>query len=169
MRVAGRVTVYVAVKGALVALLAVNGALYALHGTAGEAADALAWFVLLLLFYAETTFAPEVRSTHVEAAIRWMAATLAYLHAHAWLDAANNTLWIALVALLETQVRRPGLAQRWRLSFRTAAVVIYGALAVIPIIWVMEREWFAAYDALLWLAAFATIEADLWPARLAAA
>ncbi|HWI15879.1 MAG TPA: hypothetical protein VNT02_16555 [Burkholderiales bacterium] len=156
---------------ALVVLLAVNCVIYVLEGAAREAADSMAWFTLLALFYLETSAQPRTRHALVAAGIRYLrlgaaavvaAAALAYLHAGAWLDAANSALWIAVVALLEAQVRYPDYSLRHRACFTVIAATLYGALALLPVAWLAQREWLAAYDAALWLAAFAIVEMELW-------
>lgn len=164
---------YAALQRALVVLLAVNCVLYALHGMAREAADSIAWLTLLVLFYSETpASAPQrgeraIRYTRLAATAIVTTAALGYLHAAAWLDAANSALWIAVVALLEVQVRYPGFARRQHSALAAVAAVLYGGLAMLPLAWLAQREWVAAYDAMLWLAAFATLEVDLRSAATA--
>lgn len=164
---------YSALQRVLLALLAVNCSLYALHGTAGEAVDSFAWFVLLVLFYSETSaqagtrgelLAVSIRYARLGAAAAVVIATRAYADEAAWLDAANSALWIAVVLLLEAQVRYPAYALERRTGFTVIAAVLYGALGVLPLAWLMRGEWLSAYDAALWLAAFATIEKDVWSA-----
>lgn len=166
-----RVERYALVQRALVALLAVNCVIYVVQGAAREAADSMAWFTLLALFYLESSAPPPTRHALVAAGIRYLrlgaaavvaAAALAYLHAEAWLDAANSALWIAVVALLEAQVRYPAFSLRHRGYFTALAAALYGALALLPLAWIVQREWLAAYDAALWLAAFAIVEMELW-------
>jgi hypothetical protein len=156
---------------ALIVLLAIDCAVYALEGGAREAADSLAWFTLLVLFYTETSARPRARHAPIAAGVRYLrvaaaaviaASAYAYALAEAWLDAANSALWIAVVVLLEVQVRYPACAQRRRNAFTATAVLLYGALALLPAVWLMQREWLAAYDAVLWLAAFAIIEMKVW-------
>ena len=84
------------------------------------------------------------------------------------LDALNTGLWIAVVCLLEFEVRRPQAVARARMAFVGFAGVIYGGLALLVFVWAWRGEWLDAYDALLWLIAFAAIEMDmLAPARAA--
>lgn len=156
---------------ALVVLLAINCAVYLLRGAAREAAESIAWFALLVLFCMEASARPHARSASVQAVMRSLrltasavvvAAVYAYAAAEAWLDAANGALWIAVVILLETQVRCPSFALRERRAFTAIAALLYGGLALIPFAWLAQREWLAAYDAVLWLAAFGTIEMELW-------
>jgi hypothetical protein len=39
---------------------------------------------------------------------------------------------------------------------------LYGALAGVALTWFVQGEWFDGYDAVLWIAAFALIEMDLF-------
>jgi hypothetical protein len=77
------------------------------------------------------------------------------------LDAINTALWIAVVVLLEIEVRRPREVTRFRSLFKFTAVGLYASLALLVLIWAWRGEWVDAYDALLWLIAFATIEMDV--------
>jgi hypothetical protein len=154
-------------KAALFALLAANAAYFALAGTASKALDACAWLLLLVLFEAETRFAAglargqrrfALRVTRLAAAAGVIAATIGYFFEDNALDAANSLLWIAMVVLLELEVRRPDLAQRARRTFSAIALSLYAGLALVVFIWAWRGDWFDAYDALLWLFAFATLE-----------
>jgi hypothetical protein len=167
---APRAQPYAALQRALIMLLAANCAFYALHGAAREAADSIAWFALLVLFYSESAAQPRSRRALVTSAIRYArlgaaaavaAAAWAYIDAAAWMDAANSAMWIAVVVLLEAQVRYPALVLRRRAALAVIGALLYGGLCLLPLAWLAQREWLAAYDATLWLAAFATIEADL--------
>ena len=50
---------------------------------------------------------------------------------------------------------------RHRRAFVFASVTLFTALVGLVLAWVLRREWFDAYDAALWLAAFAMLEAGL--------
>jgi hypothetical protein len=89
-----------------------------------------------------------------------LAATVGYVFEDDVLDAINSGLWIAVVVLLEVQFRYPGPVARTRAPFTAVACVLYGGLAFLVLVWVWRREWFDAYDALLWLVAFAALELD---------
>ena len=157
-------------KGAVFALLACNAAIYILSGTLSEALDATAWLTLLVLFELETDFGERVGTRRAAAAMRGArlvaaaavaAAAIGYVREKEWLDAINSGLWIAIVALLEIQLRFPGAAFRRRLWFAAAATMFYAGLAALVLAWVWRGEWFDAYDALLWLTALAIIEMNL--------
>lgn len=160
-----------AFKAGLIALLLGNTAVYLWSGTLSEALDSVAWLTLLLSFEAETgrgglwagrRAAFFVRGCRLVAAAALVAATLGYFRDEEWLDVANMVLWIAVVALLEAQVRYPGLAARRRAAFTGLAVVLYSALATVASAWAWRGEWFDAWDAALWLVAFVTIEMNLF-------
>jgi hypothetical protein len=102
-----------------------------------------------------------LRTLRLTAGAGVVAATLWYVFENDILDALNSTLWIAVVVLLEIQVRYRDRAQRARLAFSIVAAGLYGALALLVVIWASRNQWFDAYDALLWLVAFAAIELDV--------
>lgn len=161
---------YTAFKLTLFLLLAVDAVLFALDGTAAEGLDSVAWFVLLLLFELETAHAgwiPTRRAAAVVHAVRFAAgvavvlAWLGYIRGQAWLDTANAGLWIAVVVLLEFKVRfGRGLA-----ALDVLAALLYVSLGALVLVWAWRGEWFDAYDAALWLLAFATIEMNLLRAK----
>lgn len=156
-------------KTAVYVLLAANLALYALFGSANELVDSVAWVALLALFEIETAHgarlsAREVRLVHVlrlVAATGVLAAAAGYVAEAEWLDAANAWLWVAVVVLLEIEVRFPAAAGRRRESFLIAAVVLYSALLLPVPVWAWQGAWLDAWDAALWLAAFFAIELNV--------
>jgi hypothetical protein len=156
-------------KAAAFVLLAANLALYALLGRPNELVDAAAWIVLLALFEIETAHgarlsARQVRLIHflrLPAAAGVLAAAAGYLLESEWLDAANAWLWLAVVALLEIEVRAPQAVGRRREPFLVAVVVLYSALLLLVPAWLWQGEWLDAWDATLWLAAFFAIELNV--------
>lgn len=155
---------------AIFTLLAVNAAIYAATGRASETIDALAWFVLLALFFVETrcpqwTRAPrnagKLKLLHLIAGAAILWAAIAFVHEREWLDALNAWLWIGVVTVLELEVRAPAWIrpQRWLVIACSAA--LYAALAGIAVAWLLQGEWFDGYDAALWIAAFSLLELDL--------
>jgi hypothetical protein len=155
---------------AVFALLAGNTAYYLYAGTLSKGLDAIAWLVLLALYTLETGFAGRIRAPRaaiVMRAIRLVAAAavcaagIGYVIENDRLDAINAGLWIAVVALLELEVRRPQDVARHRAWFITTAAALYAGLAMLVLVWAWRGEWLDAYDALLWLIAFAAIEMDL--------
>ena len=152
-------------KPLLLALLAFNTVYYAVAGTTSKAVDAAAWLVLLVLFELEARLASvgagvksALRIARLMAAAGVFAATAGYLFEENALDAINSALWIAAVVLLEIEFRKPALVARRRRVFAALAFTVYGGLALLVAVWAWRREYFDAYDALLWLVAFATIE-----------
>ena len=157
-------------KAAIFALLACNAAIYMATGTLSEALDATAWFTLLVLFYIETEFGERLRESNTAAIVRGVrlvaatavvAAAIGYVREKEWLDAINSGLWIAIVALLEIQVRYPRAAARHRTGFAAAAAIFYAGLGALVLAWMWQGEWFDAYDALLWLTALVIIEMNV--------
>jgi len=156
----------------LLVLIIANTVHFALFEGLSKALDALAWLLLLLLFLTEP-HSHRLRHPHLRLALhaaRLLAvagvllATAAYVFEENLLDAVNSAIWIAVIVMLELQVRSPEAAAH-RTAFAAAAVVLYGALMVLVFAWAVRGEWFDAYDALLWLAAFGTIELDVLGAR----
>ncbi|HEX2826576.1 MAG TPA: hypothetical protein VHP37_09545 [Burkholderiales bacterium] len=156
-------------KALLVALLAADAVYYALAGTPSKAVDAAAWLVLLVLFEIEARcvradtpegYRSALRFARLIAAAGVVAATAGYLFEDNVLDTVNSGVWIAVVILLEVEFRYPSLVARARVAFGSVAVALYGGLAALVAIWAWRGEWFDAYDAALWLIAFATIEMD---------
>src|SRR5205823_4656781 len=103
-------------EAALVALLASNGLYFAFQGSASKVIDSAAWLVLLVLFLAETHFAKSldmprrrfaIRGARLIAAAGVIAAAIAYIVGGNRLDAINSAVWIAVVVLLEAELRWP--------------------------------------------------------------
>ena len=153
-------------KTAIYLGITINVALFVRRGTPAEAAESLAWFALLLLFTIDFRYAKilSTSATHVLRVARLgasaivIAAAVAYLQEAAWWDALDAWLWIAVVVLLELEVRLPALARRQAVTFRWCAAVLYSSLCLLVIVFAKRGAWFDAYDAALWLAAFAVIE-----------
>ena len=161
---------YLGFKAAVFALLACNTTIYLFAGTLSQALDATAWLTLLALFALETGFddrfrargaAIAIRGTRLAAAAAVCAAAIGYGYQNEWLDAVNTGLWIAVVVLLEFEVRYPHVLARHRAQFMLTAGALYSGLGVLVLAWAWRGEWFDAYDALLWLTAFAMIEMDV--------
>lgn len=156
-------------KTAVYALLATNLVLYALFGSASERLDSIAWFALLVLFEIETAHAARLSTRQISlihvlrlaAGAGALAAAAGYLAEEEWLDAANAWLWVAVVALLEIEVRVPLGSGVRRESFLIAATVLYSALLALVPVWAWRGEWLDAWDATLWLAAFFAIELNV--------
>lgn len=153
------------------ALLVCNTTILLSAGTASETLDAAAWLVLLASYELETGYggrfragrkAAILRGARLVAAAAIAVAAIGYVRGEEWLDAINLGLWIAVVALLEFEVRRPDAVAAHRTQFTAIATLLYCGLGVPVLVWAGRGEWFDAYDALLWLVAFATIEIGLF-------
>jgi hypothetical protein len=160
---------YVAFKYVLFGLLATNTVFYVIRGTQSQAVDAVAWLALLVLFEVETTQAihwtsavgAALRLIRVAAACLVLFAAAGHLASGSWLDAVNSALWIAVVLLLEAEVRYAGFAHGHRRFITVVAALLYSGLALMVLIWIWRADWMDAYDALLWLLGFVTIELNL--------
>ena len=160
----------ISLKVALLALLTANTAFYIFFGTRSEALDSPAWLVLLVSFEAETGLRHRfggrsattiLRILRMLAAAALAAAAVGYAHDGEWLDVINVALWIAVVALLEFKIRNCGQSTRLDRVLGWAAAALYTGLITLVAAWFLRREWFDAYDAALWLTAFAIVELDL--------
>ena len=159
---------------ALFALLVCNTAYYVASEAYSKGLDSVAWLALLALFLLETSYSQELRSTgapffirsaRLFAAAAVFAAGVAYISERDWLDAINTALWIGVVIVLELEVRKPHVSTAYRRSFAVTATALYTGLGVLVVIWATRGEWFDAYDAALWLAAFVFIEMELLAAK----
>jgi hypothetical protein len=157
-------------KAAVLALLAANTAGFAIFGRPSEAIDSLAWLVLLALLELETAYphrmgsvraAAVVRATRIAAGGAVVATAVGFVFEGEWLDAINAALWIAVVLLLEVEVRFPKAVAHHRAPFVLVAAALYAGMAALVLLWVWRGEWFDAYDALLWLVAFVTLEINV--------
>ena len=157
-------------KAAVFALLVCNTTIFIRTGSLSDALDASAWLVLLALFAWETDFGDRFRDARAATAIRAVrlaaaagvgAAALGYFHEGEWLDAINSSLWIAIVAWLEIQIRFARAVAAHRAWFAGVGATLYAGLGAIVLVWLWHREWFDAYDALLWLTALVIIELNV--------
>lgn len=156
-------------KTAVFALLGANLVLFHFFGTATQTLDTAAWLVLLVLFEIETAGRvrldgwrqPALRAARLVAGAAVVAAAVGYVLESAWLDALNAWLWLAVVVLLEAEVRLPRLVRSRRSVFVAATGIIYGALLFLVAVWAWQGDWLDAWDALLWLVAFFAIEMNV--------
>lgn len=153
-----------AVGSALLAALAAHAAIYAVIGDSTAALDTGGWLLLLVLFAFETRRPGHgvprlLRATRLVATVMVIGAAVAYWRDADWLDAINSLLWFAVVVVWELQLR--GARRKHRIGLRHATRALHGALAVMPLAWLAQGAWFDAWDATLWLAAYAVIEHDV--------
>lgn len=167
---------FVVFKWLVYGLLAIDVALYTAFGRATELLDTAAWALLLALFELETggwrIGATTRRATGVvrlAAAFGIVGAVIGYAFEREWLDFANGVTWVAVVALLEAEVRCPHARwlQHWRVRI---AFVLYTMLVLFAVTWLghgleageARGAWLDAADAILWLVAFAAIELNVF-------
>jgi hypothetical protein len=161
---------YLGFRIAIFMLLAGDMLIYALSDTPNRALDSAAWLLLLTLFVIETRFGDRLRTGRAVSAVRSVRlvagigvclAAAGYMVQQEWLDGMNSGLWIAVVLMFEVEIRFPAGIARYRPAFVSLATMLYSGLGILVLVWAWRHEWFDAYDALLWLTAFATIEMDV--------
>ena len=161
------------VKAFLFALLTIDTGYFVWSGATSKAIDAAAWLTLLALFDIDLRIAARtrrrafdltLRAARLAAAAGVIVATMRYVFEDNVLDTINSVLWIGVVLLLETQFRFPAFAARASRTFAAAAAMLYGGLALLVGVWAWRHEWFDAYDALVWLLAFAALELEVFGA-----
>lgn len=156
------------IKATIFALLVWNTAVYVRTGTASEGLDSVAWLVLLALFELETGFgavprrwAAVIHGARLLAAMAIPVAAIGYFLDREWLDAINSALWIAVVVVLELQVRASAATAGYRAWTGALLAALYIGLSIVAAAWLWRAEWLGAYDAILWLLAFVMIEINV--------
>ena len=149
------------------ALITLNAVIYAIIDTLTSAVDALAWLVLLVLYELEANGGAPMAENTLHRIRNMLIAVIAlvfvsYVHDSEWLDVVNSALWFALIALLELEVRWPDKAFKYRQNYWLATVAIFAGLIAMVIAWAWQSAWLDVYDAILWIAAFASIEVDIF-------
>ena len=161
---------YRTISFAMLGLLAMTTGYYIFRGRISEAMDSLTWYVLLILFLLETFKLSSVQSrravrvmriVRIAASAVLLGTLFLYLHEWEWVDAINLTLWLLVVALMETEVRQPDFLTTHRKAFSYAAAALYLSLAAIIMVWLYQGAWIDAWDGVLWLAAFGLLELKL--------
>ena len=133
-----------------------------------EGLDSAAWLVLLVLFEIETGSGPMppkrtalVHALRLLAAVAIPVAAVGYVIDSEWVDAINAVVWIAVVMVLEFQVRFSQAAADYRVVINAVAAGLYVSLGCVVLLWLWRADWFSAYDAFLWLLAFVAIELNV--------
>lgn len=153
---------------AILVLLTLNSLLYALIGNLISAIDSFAWLALLLSFELETAAAPlpfdgnrlhQIRNALIAAIV---IVTLGYLFTGDILNLINSGLWLGLLALLEIEVRDSNKLLENRMKFVAASFVIFAGLIAMVVVWGWMGNWLDAFNAGLWIFAFALIEVDIF-------
>ena len=148
-------------------LLTINVFIYAAIDTLTTSADALAWVLLLLSFELEAQNKPICFSPNTLHNIRNALITaivlvfLFYIHDNDWLDVINAVIWFALIALLELEIRWSATVAKYRYVLHSASIALFISLLGMVVCWLWHSAWLDAYDAALWIAAFALIEVDI--------
>lgn len=150
----------------ILTLLTVNMIVYAVVDTLTTAIDAATWLILLLIYeweangnglpFSETTM-KKVRTGLIAVIV---SVFFSYLEDSEWLDVGNALLWFALIAVMELEVRQPAIVMKHANLFWILTLTIFAGLIVMAGIWLWQRAWLDAYDALLWIVAFGFIEVD---------
>ena len=152
----------------ILVLLTLNSLLYALIGNLISAIDSFAWLALLLSFELETAAAPlpfdgnrlhQIRNGLIAAIV---IVTLGYLFTGDLLNLINSGLWLGLLALLEIEVRDSNKLMENRMKFVAASFVIFTGLIAMVVVWGWIGSWLDAFNAGLWIFAFALIEIDIF-------
>lgn len=144
----------------LLLLLLCNAGIFVVMGDPRSALDSLAWLTLIGLFLWEVRLgkpSPAIRIGRLVAVAVILLAAATYVGQREWLDVVNTLLWIGVVVVLEIQIRRPQARSRG-LSLVLAA--LFAGVVGVVVILLLRGWWFDAYDAVLWIAAFAMIELD---------
>ena len=154
-------------KSGVICLLAVNVILYAVFDDITSTLDAFVWLVLLVMFELETgrKLLPisDTALHHVRNVLIGLIAVIfiSYLEHQDWLDVINSLLWFALIALLELEIRYPTLILKYVYCYWVATLGLFAGLIMVVGAWVYTDAWLDAYDAGLWILAFALLEVDL--------
>jgi hypothetical protein len=152
----------------ILVLLTLNSLLYALMGSFISAIDSFAWLALLLSFELETAAAPlpfddsrlhQIRNGLIAVIV---IVTLGYLLTGDILNLINSGLWLGLLALLEIEVREPTKVLENRMKVVAASFVIFAGLIGMVVAWGWMGSWLDAFNAGLWIFAFALIEVDIF-------
>lgn len=157
-------------KAAILILLIGDTAAFFIISDYSAGLDNLGWLILLLLFEAESLLQGRIREAgwlgalHAARLLAIACVVLAYgayVAEQDWLDVANDTVWLMVVAFLEVEVRYSRSAARLRWLLMAVATVLYGSLAGFVVAWFWQGAWLDAFDASIWLVAFITIELDV--------
>ncbi len=150
----------------VVGLIAINVVIYAVVNNFIGALDSLTWLILLVLYELDANFyglMAEKKQHRIRTFLIMVIALVffAYVHGHEWLEVINFLFWLALIALLELEVRLPDKVANYRLSYWWATVIVFIGLIGVVIAWAWQSAWLDVYDAIVWIIAFGLIEVDI--------
>ncbi|PPD28377.1 MAG: hypothetical protein CTY19_18640 [Methylomonas sp.] len=160
-------THYSKLKLVILSLLTLNMLLFLLVGGVINAADSLVWLLLLVSYDLEAYNIQLPISNHALHQFRNILVCFitilffGYLLQGDILAAANSLLWLALLILLELETLKPAWKNANKTTYWAATVLVFIGLIALVLIWISFGAWLDAYDAALWIAAFAIVEADL--------
>lgn len=159
---------YPKLKLTILALLTLNAFIYALVDTFTGMVDAFVWLVLLLLYEVKTNQNNLPVSEAVLQIVRnaliliIVLVFFSYMFNGEWLDVINTLLWLALVVLMEMEVRWQNLVVQHRRLFWLMTIATFLGLVGTAGLWFWQGAWLDGYDAVLWIAAFALVEVDIF-------
>lgn len=158
---------YPRVKLAIVGLLTLNILLFAVFDTVLTAIDATVWLLLLISYEIEAyPVQLPISQRHLIIIRRLLVACVpipfvGYILTGEWLEAINALIWFLLIALIEINVSWPEHVVPFSRSYWLCNFLVFAALIIMVGVWLWRQEWLDAYDATLWIVAFAIIEADI--------
>ncbi|MDD4914148.1 MAG: hypothetical protein PHW13_03805 [Methylococcales bacterium] len=155
-------------KLTVLALLSLNVLIYAISHNLLNAIDALCWVLLLIMFELEAFSQTAPFSTATRCMMRnalilvVLAVFFIYIGSNEWLDVGNAVLWFMLIALLELEIRYPQTVLNHPQAYWLATLGVFIGLLAMVGIWLSRSAWLDAYDAVLWIVAFAVIDVDIF-------
>lgn len=158
--------IFTASKPVIIILVIINILIYAVDDIP-SALDDTAWLGLLLLIDTETRHEMSKLHRKVLHGVRYCLAALILagfinsIGTEAWLDVINTSLWFSIIILMEIEVRCPERARTLSLFVLTGYLGLLLGLVIVAGLWLWQGSWLDAYDACLWIAAFAIIEQDI--------
>jgi hypothetical protein len=160
-------------KGVVYGLLLFNTALLIGYASWREALEQGGWLMILAAFEWESRGLDDRRGRFaVPVALEGLGYAVAifcwgaYAVAGEWLDFANASLWLLVVAAiagdLHWQQHYGRTGRRLRVLLKG---VLYVALLGVALIWGLQGAWLDAWDAVIWLLCFFVIELKLFDFR----
>lgn len=158
---------YSKLKLTILSLLSLNTVLFILAGSFVNAADSIVWLLLLISYDLESYNIKLPISNHALHQTRNILVCFIALIFFGYLlqgdifAGINSLLWLALLVLLELETLKPNWKEANQTAYWAATAMVFMGLIALVFTWVSFGAWLDAYDASLWIAAFAIVEADL--------